>query len=102
MFRNLSKFLRPYSEKVFKKDGLPKEEIEARILNMLRGYDKVNQSNLTASSSFKDLGLDSLDTVEVVMAIEEEFSIEIPDQQADEILSVGDAIQYIQQREDSY
>jgi NADH dehydrogenase (ubiquinone) 1 alpha/beta subcomplex 1, acyl-carrier protein len=41
------------------------------------------------------LGLDSLDTVEVVMAIEEEFSIEIPDKDADEIRTVGDAIKYI-------
>ena len=41
------------------------------------------------------MGLDSLDTVEVVMAIEEEFSIEIPDKDADEIRTVGDAIKYI-------
>lgn len=43
----------------------------------------------------KDLGLDSLDTVELVMAIEEEFAIEIPDSEADKILSCGDAISYI-------
>jgi acyl carrier protein len=42
-----------------------------------------------------DLGLDSLDSVEVVMAIEEEFSVEIPDKDADEIRTVGDAIKYI-------
>ena len=41
------------------------------------------------------MGLDSLDTVEVVMAIEEEFSIEIPDKDADEIRTVGDAVKYI-------
>jgi NADH dehydrogenase (ubiquinone) 1 alpha/beta subcomplex 1, acyl-carrier protein len=44
------------------------------------------------------LGLDSLDTVEVVMAIEEEFSIEIPDKDADEIRTVGDAIKYISEQ----
>ena len=48
------------------------------------------------SSAFQsDLGLDSLDTVEVVMAFEEEFSIEIPDSEADKILSVSDAIEYL-------
>ena len=43
----------------------------------------------------KDLGLDSLDTVEVVMALEEEFAIEIPDSEADKILSCTDAISYV-------
>ena len=48
------------------------------------------------SSAFQsELGLDSLDTVEVVMAFEEEFSIEIPDSEADKILSVSDAIAYV-------
>ena len=51
---------------------------------------------MTPTASFqKDLGLDSLDTVELVMAIEEEFSIEIPDAEADKILSCSDAISYI-------
>ena len=48
------------------------------------------------TSSFQsELGLDSLDTVEVVMAFEEEFSIEIPDSEADKILSVSDAVEYV-------
>ena len=51
---------------------------------------------VTPSSHFqKDLGLDSLDTVEVVMAFEEEFAIEIPDSEADKILSTADAINYV-------
>lgn len=51
---------------------------------------------ITATSRFKeDLDLDSLDAVEVVMAIEEEFCIEIPDSEADKILSIADAVQYI-------
>ena len=51
---------------------------------------------VTPSAHFqKDLGLDSLDTVEVVMAFEEEFAVEIPDVEADKILSTADAIQYI-------
>lgn len=50
---------------------------------------------MTPSVSFKELGLDSLDTVEVVMAYEEEFGIEIPDSEADKIKSTADAIQFI-------
>jgi NADH dehydrogenase (ubiquinone) 1 alpha/beta subcomplex 1, acyl-carrier protein len=51
---------------------------------------------VTPTSTFQgDLGLDSLDTVEVVMALEEEFSIEIPDSESDKILSVEQAISYI-------
>jgi NADH dehydrogenase (ubiquinone) 1 alpha/beta subcomplex 1 len=53
-------------------------------------------AQVSPNSSFqKDLGLDSLDVVELVMAIEEEFAIEIPDSEADKILSCGDAISYI-------
>ena len=51
---------------------------------------------MTPAARFKeDLDLDSLDAVEVVMAIEEEFSVEIPDSEADKILSVADAVAYI-------
>lgn len=51
---------------------------------------------MTESASFKeDLSLDSLDAVEVVMAIEDEFTIEIPDSEADKILSIADAVAYI-------
>ena len=51
---------------------------------------------MTPSAHFeKDLGLDSLDIVELVMAVEEEFSVEIPDADADKIFSVEDAINYI-------
>ena len=51
---------------------------------------------MTATSRFReDLDLDSLDAVEVVMAIEEEFGIEIPDSEADKIFSVADAVAYV-------
>ncbi|ATY64809.1 NADH:ubiquinone oxidoreductase 9.6kD subunit [Cordyceps militaris CM01] len=77
--------------------GLKKEEVEGRIMSLLQGFDKVNDaSNIKPAAHFaNDLGLDSLDTVEVVMAIEEEFSIEIPDKDADTIHSVDKAVEYI-------
>jgi NADH dehydrogenase (ubiquinone) 1 alpha/beta subcomplex 1 len=57
---------------------------------------QVNASKITPQAKFKDdLDLDSLDAVEVVMALEEEFCIEIPDSEADKIFSIPDAVAYI-------
>ncbi|CEL56776.1 Acyl carrier protein, mitochondrial OS=Neurospora crassa (strain ATCC 24698 / 74-OR23-1A / CBS 708,71 / DSM 1257 / FGSC 987) GN=nuo-12 PE=1 SV=2 [Rhizoctonia solani AG-1 IB] len=76
--------------------GLSKNDIQTRIFDVLKGFEKVDAAKLSAGSSFtEDLGLDSLDAVEAVMAIEEEFSIEIPDAEADEIKTVQQAIDYI-------
>ncbi|KAL3140141.1 hypothetical protein ABBQ38_004418 [Trebouxia sp. C0009 RCD-2024] len=75
---------------------LDKNEVTERILNVVKNFEKVEQSKVTPSAHFqKDLGLDSLDTVELVMAFEEEFAVEIPDVEADKILSTSEAIQYI-------
>ncbi|KAI5363985.1 Putative Acyl carrier protein (ACP) [Septoria linicola] len=84
--------------------GLGQEEVTGRILDLLKNFDKVQDpSKLSASSHFtNDLGLDSLDTVEVVMAIEEEFSIEIPDKEADAIHSVTQAVDYILKQPDAH
>ncbi|KAH7327729.1 acyl carrier protein-like protein [Stachybotrys elegans] len=84
--------------------GLNKEEVEGRIISLLSGFDKVNDvNNIKSTSHFaNDLGLDSLDTVEVVMAIEEEFSIEIPDKDADTIHSVDKAVEYILSQPDAH
>ncbi|ORX52306.1 acyl carrier protein [Hesseltinella vesiculosa] len=82
--------------------ALSNNEIQTRILDIVKGFDKVDQNKVTVSSNFvTDLGLDSLDTVELVMAIEEDFSVEIPDKDADEIKSVTDAIKYISTRSDA-
>ena len=60
----------------------------------------VDESEITEEASFvDDLGADSLDTVELVMALEEEFGIEIPDEDAEKIGTVKDAIKYIEEHE---
>ncbi|RFU77984.1 acyl carrier [Trichoderma arundinaceum] len=84
--------------------SLNKEEVEGRIMSLLQGFDKVNDAaNIKSTAHFaNDLGLDSLDTVEVVMAIEEEFSIEIPDKDADSIHSVDKAVEYILNQPDAH
>ncbi|KAG9246168.1 acyl carrier protein-like protein [Calycina marina] len=84
--------------------GLQKNEVEGRIVDLLKNFDKVTDpTKLSPTSHFaNDLGLDSLDTVEVVMAIEEEFSIEIPDKEADAIHSVDKAVEYILAQPDAH
>ncbi|KAK4936621.1 mitochondrial acyl carrier protein [Elasticomyces elasticus] len=84
--------------------GLSKDEVQGRIMDLLKNFDKVTDaSKISGTSHFQnDLGLDSLDTVEVVMAIEEEFSIEIPDKEADAIHSVDQAVTYISNQPDAH
>lgn len=66
-------------------------------------YDKIDAKKLTMDSDFsKDLGLDSLDHVEVVMAMEEEFGFEIPDGDADRFKTPRDIFQYIADKEDVF
>ena len=71
-------------------------EATDRIIQVVKNFDKVDPAKVTGASKFADdLGLDSLDAVEVVMAIEDEFAIEIPDAEADKIASIADAVEYI-------
>ena len=70
--------------------------IEERVKNIIVEQLGVEAAQVTEGAKFvEDLGADSLDTVELVMALEEEFSVEIPDEDAEKIGSVGDAINYI-------
>ncbi|KAK9822252.1 hypothetical protein WJX81_007157 [Elliptochloris bilobata] len=86
------KFWRGFAEGTY----LDKAEVEERVLKAIKNFDKVDPEKVTPTAHFqKDLGLDSLDTVEVVMAFEEEFAIEIPDSEADKIMSASDAVSYI-------
>ena len=73
------------------------ENIEQRVKKIVAEQLGVNESEIKNESSFvDDLGADSLDTVELVMALEEEFECEIPDEEAEKITSVQQAIDYIQ------
>ena len=70
-------------------------EVTARVITVVENFDKVDSSKLGPDAVFEALGLDSLDAVEVVMAIEEEFAVDIPDAEADKIKSIADAVAYI-------
>ncbi len=70
--------------------------VEERVKKIIVEQLGVNAEEVNAESAFvDDLGADSLDTVELVMAFEEEFDLEIPDEDAEKIGTVGDAIKYI-------
>ena len=73
------------------------ENVEQRVKKIVAEQLGVNEAEIKNESSFvDDLGADSLDTVELVMAFEEEFGIEIPDEDAEKITRVKEAIEYIE------
>lgn len=74
-------------------------EIEARVKKIVVEQLGVKDEEVTTDASFvDDLGADSLDTVELVMALEEEFETEIPDEEAEKIVTIKDAVKYIVER----
>ncbi|XP_063443734.1 acyl carrier protein, mitochondrial-like isoform X1 [Mytilus trossulus] len=84
-----------------KAKSLQPEEITERVMKVLKAYDKITAEKLTEESHFmNDMGLDSLDQVEIIMAIEDEFSFEIPDSDADRLMKPRDIVQYICDKED--
>lgn len=75
------------------------QSIEEKVKGIIVEQLGVNPEEVTRDASFiDDLGADSLDTVELVMAFEEEFDAEIPDEEAEKLKTVGDAIDYIEKR----
>jgi len=73
-------------------------DISERVKKIVVEHLGVEEDKVTESASFiDDLGADSLDTVELVMAFEEEFGLEIPDDAAEKILTVNDAIKFIEE-----
>ncbi|MCH7895509.1 MAG: acyl carrier protein [candidate division NC10 bacterium] len=74
-------------------------DIEERVKKIVIEQLGVDGAEVTPDASFvEDLGADSLDTVELIMVLEEEFGIEIPDDDAEKIAKVKDAVQYIKDR----
>ncbi|XP_029997314.1 acyl carrier protein, mitochondrial [Sphaeramia orbicularis] len=79
------------------------ESIKDRVMYVLKLYDKINPEKLqTASHFMKDLGLDSLDQVEIIMAMEDEFGFEIPDAEAEKLMTPDEIVQYIADKKDVY
>ena len=78
---------------------MSEKSIEEKVKEIIVEQLGVNPEQVTPNASFiEDLGADSLDTVELVMAFEEEFSVEVPDEDAEKLQTVGDVIRYIQER----
>jgi acyl carrier protein len=74
-------------------------EVEEKVKNIIVSQLGVNEEEVTNEASFvDDLGADSLDIVELVMAFEEEFGVEIPDEEAEKIRTVGEAVAYIEEK----
>ena len=72
------------------------EEVFEKVKNVIIEQLGVAENNITMEASFiDDLGADSLDIVELIMALEEEFDIEIPDSDAEKVVTVGDVVEYI-------
>jgi NADH dehydrogenase (ubiquinone) 1 alpha/beta subcomplex 1 len=70
-------------------------ETESRVLSVLKNFDKVDATKLSPATPFSQLGLDSLDVVEVMIALEEEFHMEIPDAVADKVQTPKEVADYI-------
>lgn len=78
------------------------DTIESRVKDIIVTELGVEEDQVTSEASFmEDLGADSLDTVELVMAFEEEFGIDIPDSDAEQMRTVGDAVGYIRKAAES-
>ena len=77
---------------------MPDKPIDQRVKDIVVEQLGVKPEQVTPQAKFiEDLGADSLDTVELVMALEEEFGIEVPDEQAEKLQSVGDVIKYVEE-----
>ncbi len=75
---------------------MSQEEIFEKVKSIILEQLGVTESSVTMEASFiDDLGADSLDIVELIMALEEEFDIEIPDADAEKVVTVGDVVEYI-------
>lgn len=77
---------------------MSEKSVEEKVRDIIVDQLGVNAEQVVSSARFiEDLGADSLDTVELVMAFEEEFSIEVPDEEAEKLQSVGDVVKYVEE-----
>jgi acyl carrier protein len=77
------------------------ENITEKVRDIIVEQLGVNPEQVTPEAKFiEDLGADSLDTVELVMAFEEEFGIDVPDEEAEKLQSVGDVVRYVEDNEE--
>lgn len=80
---------------------MSENSIEEKVRNIIVEQLGVNPEQVTREARFiEDLGADSLDTVELVMAFEEEFAIDVPDEEAEKLQSVGDVVTYIEENKE--
>jgi acyl carrier protein len=78
---------------------MSEKSIEEKVKDIIVEQLGVNPEQVNPTASFiEDLGADSLDTVELVMAFEEEFGVEVPDEDAEKLQTVGDVVKYIEER----
>jgi acyl carrier protein len=81
---------------------MSEKTIEQRVKDIIVEQLGVSAEQVTPTARFiEDLNADSLDTVELIMAFEEEFGVEVPDEEAEKLLSVGDVIRYIEEKSES-
>ena len=97
--KNLNFINNPNSQLTFLRrnySSLTEVDVSKRVYDVIKGFKKAQSTEITDDLNFSlDLGFDSLDIVEVLVAVEEEFDFEIPDADADEIKTVGQIIDYI-------
>lgn len=80
---------------------MSEKSIEEKVKDIIVDQLGVNPEQVTPTASFiEDLGADSLDTVELVMAFEEEFGVDVPDADAEKLQNVGDVIKYIEEHKE--
>jgi len=78
---------------------MAEKSIEEKVKDIIVEQLGVNPEQVTPQAKFiEDLGADSLDTVELVMAFEEEFNVEVPDEEAEKLQTVGDVVKYIEDK----
>ena len=90
---------KPRATNTNRRNFMAEKSIEEKVKDIIVEQLGVNPEQVTPQASFiEDLGADSLDIVELVMAFEEEFGVEVPDEDAEKLQTVGDVIKYIEEK----